>query len=296
MFGRILVPAATLAVGLVAGAGGATLAQGSTSAKAPTAPVYLAASLLGRNEIPGDKGAVGDPAGRAVEFLRISGDKVSYAIRWQGIGTPTEAHIHLGAVGVNGPVKIELPNAASGTVTVKDKTLLSTLRSDPSGFYANLHTARFPGGAVRGQLHRISRFPDLHRVFTASVLDGVQIYACTRQTDGSYAFTQHNVRATLQYGIHHSFVTPDAGPPQWQAWDGSAVTGKVAEKVPHGTGNIPELDLTATQSGRPAGLLSRVTEILRLNTVGGVAPAGTCDPQTRPTAEVPYRADYLFLS
>jgi hypothetical protein len=202
MYGRILVPATTLAVGLVAGAAGATLAQANTS----------------------------------------------------------------------------------------------SLATDPASFYANLHSARFPGGAVRGQLHRITSRPDPGRVFTASVLDGVQIYACTKQADGTYAFTQHDVRARLQYGIRHSFVTPDAGPPQWVAPDGSAVTGKVLTKVPHGTGNIPELDLAATQSGNSTGLLSRVTEILRLNTVGGVAPAGTCDPQTRPIAEVPYRADYLFLS
>ncbi len=302
MYARILVPGATLALGLAAGAVGVTVAQGSTrppaqgstQAPASSAPVYLAASLLGRNEIPGDKGPVGDPSGRAVEFLKISGNRLSYAIRWQGIGIPTEAHIHLGAVGVNGPVKIELPVAASGTVTVNDPAVLTGLRSDPTGFYANLHTARFPGGAVRGQLHRITSWPQISRVFTASVLDGVQIYACTKQADGTYAFTQHDVRARLRYGIRHSFVTPDAGPPQWVAPDGSAVTGKVLTKTPHGTGNIPELELAATPSG--TGLLSRVSEVLRLNTVGGVAPSGACDPAARPTAEVPYRADYLFLS
>jgi hypothetical protein len=443
---RFAIPAATLGIGLVAGAGtvlsNTTSAQGAPATPKNVAATYLTASLLGRNEIPGDKGLVGDPNGRAVEVIRIKGDQVSYAIRWQAIAAPTEAHVHLGATGVNGPVKVDFfgsgipgtANAAVGTVTVKDKALLSSLTSNPGGFYANLHTAAFPGGAVRGQLHRLSHAVDLNAVlrngplvsldsgdqeipaqdgkatgapdahgtgligihsgrldysftwsgltsptaghihqgvsgtdgpvvaplfaspnglpasltglagtvtdlppritqqvtadpggfytnlhtarfpggalrgqlfdgggtqpaaFTDSVVNGVQIYACIRQPNGGYAFTQHDVRADLQNGIHHSFVAPDAGPPQWVAADGSSVTGKVITKTPNGSGNIPELDLTATQTGRSTGLLSGTAEVMRLNTVGGVAPAGACDPQSHPTVEVPYKADYLFIA
>ncbi|MGW6401940.1 DUF3455 domain-containing protein [Streptomyces sp. NPDC055134] len=54
-----------------------------------------------------------------------------------------------------------------------------------------------------------------------------------------------------------------------------------------------ELDLRATQTGKRHGLLSGTAEILRLNTVGGVAPAGSCDPGT--VVGVPYRADYVFV-
>ena len=45
----------------------------------------------------------------------------------------------------------------SGAVTVSDPTLLAALRSDPSGFYTDLHTNGFPGGAVRGQLHLLNQ-------------------------------------------------------------------------------------------------------------------------------------------
>lgn len=138
--------------------------------------------------------------------------------------------------------------------------------------------------------------PRSGHTFTAAVVRGVQIYACTQQADGAYAYTQHNVRASLQRRIRHSFVAPNAGPPQWIAPDHSAVTGTVVTRTPNGAGNIPELVLTATQSGTSRGLLSRVTEIHRLNTVGGVAPAGTCDPAATPTVEVPYRADYVFIA
>ena len=62
-------------------------------------------------------------------------------------------------------------------------------------------------------------------------MPGSQIYACTPQPDGSFAFTQLNVEAHLTGGIHHTFVQPAAGPPQWQAPDGSAVTGTVVTKT-----------------------------------------------------------------
>jgi hypothetical protein len=57
------------------------------------------------------------------------------------------------------------------------------------------------------------------------------------------------------------------------------------------SGAIAELNLDATQIGASTGLLSHVVEVLRLNTAGGVAPAGTCDPQATPIVNVPYQAD-----
>ncbi|MEU1627809.1 CHRD domain-containing protein [Streptomyces sp. NPDC020096] len=277
----------------------ATAATGNTA-------TYYAASLVGANEVPKPGGPkVGDPHGRALEFLRIQGDRVQFAIKWSGIGAPTMAHIHAGARGVNGPVKVAffeqtLPgslNAVTGSVTVKDAKLLKDITAHPGDFYVNVHTAQFPGGAVRGQLHKVSPFAFGKALSSteASVVSGRQIYACTKQPGGGWAFTQNNVDARLGDGIHHSFVRPNAGPPQWRAADGSAVTGKVLGKTANGVGNVPELDLKASQKGKPGGLLSGTREVLRLNTVGGVAPTGSCDPHTQPKAAVPYHADYVFI-
>jgi CHRD domain/Protein of unknown function (DUF3455) len=264
------------------------------------APATLVASLEGRNEV-----TAGAPAGQALELIGIQGSTLSYSVTWRGIGTPTEADIHAAGRGLEGPVVVPLFTTprpaggfASGTVTVTDPALLAALRSDPGGFYADLHTNEFPGGAVRAQLHLLN-----HAVSTSgvaalqeSVVLGSQIYACTAQADGSFAFTQHDVEAHLGGGIHHTFVQPDAGPPQWQAPDGSAVSGKVVTKNANGAGNIAELNLDATQIGTSAGLLAHAVEVLRLNTLGGVAPAGTCDPQATPIVNVPYQADYVFIN
>jgi len=130
-----------------------------------------------------------------------------------------------------------------------------------------------------------------------SVVLGSQIYSCTAQLDGSFAFTQFGVEARLTGGIHHTFVQPAAGPPQWHAPDGSAVTGPtVVTRNANGAGNIAELNLDATQIGTSSGLLAHVVEVLRLNTLGGVAPAGSCDPQATPIVNVPYQADYVFIN
>ena len=282
---------------------------------AGTGGTVLAASLRGANEVPVAGGpAVGDKDGAAVQFVKVKGDKVSVAVAWRGTGRPTALHIHQGAKGTNGGSKVDFGgligkekskgngtgkgHSLSGTVTVKDRTLLNALKADPSSFYANLHTAQFPGGAVRGQLHKVTvaefDFRDALDNFQASVIKGKQIYECKPAEGGGYAFAQRDVSAVLGGRIAHSFVAPNSGTPQWIARDGSAVTGAVISKTPNGERNIPELDLKATQSGKHRGLLAGTAEILRLNTVGGVAPAGSCAPGA--IVGVPYQADYVFLN
>ncbi len=285
--------------------GGESIGSQST-ALGGSGGTILAASLRGANEVPVQGGpAVNDKDGAALEFIKVKGDKVSVAVTWRGTGKPTLLHIHQGAKGTNGGVKVDFTklldkakgHSVTGTVKVTDGALLDALKSDPGAFYANLHTAEFPGGAVRGQLHKITvagfDFRDaLHNV-QASVLKGKQIYECKPAEGGGYAFAQRDVSAVLGGHIAHSFVKPNSGTPQWIARDGSAVTGSVISRTPNGEGNIPELDLKATQSGKHHGLLADTTEILRLNTVGGVAPAGSCTPGA--IVGVPYQADYVFL-
>ncbi|WP_394834604.1 CHRD domain-containing protein [Pendulispora rubella] len=274
---------------------------------APGEPAFFAGSLNGANEVP-NGAAAGDEDRRAIAFMEIRGNDVSFAIEFRGIEGLTAGHLHQGAKGTNGPVKIPFfttpvpcgQTSVSGTVRVDDPQLLDDIRSNPGNFYFNLHTEPFPDGAVRGQVHALSSAIDMKRAlkqnFRASVIRGAQIYACTVQADGTFAFTQDNVRATLEGGISHFFVNPGpAGPPEWRARDGSAVTGRVTARIPNGAGNIAELHLAATQVGESRGRLAGIDEILRLNTVGGVAPSGSCDPIKQPTHAAPYQADYVFI-
>ncbi len=287
--------------------GGVAAATVPAVAAEDSGGTVLAASLRGANEVPVEGGAaVGDKDGAALQFVKVDGDQVSVAVKWRGTDKPTALHLHQGAKGTNGGVRIDFTGllksngkgrTVAGTVKVEDAALLDALRTDPGSFYANLHTAAFPGGAVRGQLHKVTvaafDFRDALHNFQASVHKGKQIYECKPVEGGSPAFAQRDVSAVLGGGIAHSFVQPNSGTPQWIAPDRSAVTGAVISRTPNGNGNIPELDLRATRSGKDRGLFAGVTEILRLNTVGGVAPAGSCTPGT--IVGVPYQADYVFL-
>src|SRR5215470_12213436 len=102
------------------------------------APATLIASLEGRNEVTG-----GATAGQALELIGLQGSTLSYSVSWRGIGTPTEADIHAGGLGADGPVVVPLfttprpaDGFASGTVTVTDPALLDALRTSPGSFYA----------------------------------------------------------------------------------------------------------------------------------------------------------------
>lgn len=266
---------------------------------------FFVASMSGDQEVPVQGGpAVGDRDGVALEFVKVKGDKVSFAVKWRGTDRPTALHIHQGGKGTNGGIKVDFTQqlgkgegrTAAGSVRVKDAALLDAFRTNPGGFYANLHTAQFPGGAVRGQLHKVTNAFDFNRAlenFQSPVLRGQQVYECKKGDDGRSSFQQRDVRAVLAGGIAHSFTAPNSGTPQWIARDRSAVTGAVLSRTPNGTANIAELDLAATQSGRKHGLFSRTVEILRLNTKGGVAPAGSCRPGA--VVGVPYAADYVFV-
>ncbi|MER7443908.1 CHRD domain-containing protein [Micromonospora avicenniae] len=120
------------------------------------------AFLSGDQEVPvADGPAVADPTGRAVAFVKARNTQVDYSFAWVGI-KPTLGHLHKGRFGTNGSVVVPLFGTAvpativaiSGTATGLDSTLVKDIAEHPSDYYANLHTADYPGGAVRGQLYK----------------------------------------------------------------------------------------------------------------------------------------------
>ncbi|MGP3914791.1 CHRD domain-containing protein [Nonomuraea sp. 10N515B] len=161
---RILtVPGLALATALIStGLINASLSPAAAQVESST-PMYFAAKLYGKNEVPAPGMKVGDGNGSAIAVFRIHGNRVDYAIRWHKVAPPTGFHIHRGDAGQNGDVRIPffgqaLPaslSAIKGTVYVKDLGLLNRIMHNPMGWYANLHTGEFPGGAVRAQLHRV---------------------------------------------------------------------------------------------------------------------------------------------
>jgi hypothetical protein len=123
---------------------------------------------------------------------------------------------------------------------------------------------------------------------------GVQKYAC--QASGAWLFTDPDAdlfKATRKPAGSH-FLNFATGRPVWRWKDGSPVEAARAASAAAGAANIPWLLLqgVATSAGDEGDRLADTTWVQRLNTSGGVAPAGACSPGE--TRAVPYEADYLF--
>jgi hypothetical protein len=117
----------------------------------------------GRQEVPAPGVKVGDDNGRAGWLVQPEGDRVWFASAWKRVGPPVAAHIHRARKGKNGPVTVPffeakkgLPpgvNGLAGSVKTNE-ALARRIWTTPKNWYVNLHTAQFPGGAVRGQLYK----------------------------------------------------------------------------------------------------------------------------------------------
>ena len=113
----------------------------------------LSTTLTGAAEIPGP----GDPDGSGTAALTVNPGlgQICYALTVSGIAPATAAHIHLGAVGVAGPVVVPLEPPTDGSASAcaeVDRELALAILMSPSDYYVNVHNAEFPAGAVRGQL------------------------------------------------------------------------------------------------------------------------------------------------
>jgi hypothetical protein len=131
----IVVMFAALVV--AAGAAGAVQSGGS-----------LHATLTGKAETP-----KGDPDGRGTAEVKINGTKVCWEIKVSKVQTIVAAHIHKGRPGTAGPVVVPFGAKfrAKGCTTTT-AAIAAAIKRSPSSYYVNVHNAKYPGGALRGQL------------------------------------------------------------------------------------------------------------------------------------------------
>ncbi len=112
------------------------------------------ALLLGHNEAT----PVVTSAKGLAQFTLINTDTLQYQLAVSDIISITMAHIHLGAIGQNGPVihglyngseTFNAANPISGVITLTAQSMVDLLTGY---YYVNVHTAANPSGEIRGQI------------------------------------------------------------------------------------------------------------------------------------------------
>ena len=124
----------------------------------------LGAVLTGSQEVP----ATTTPGfGNATVTFDSTRQNVAVTITVSNLGSPISAfHIHEKEAGASGSV-VENLSGLGGAFTNGTMTGTFPIAADvaarmllnPAGFYVNVHTTQFPGGAIRGQLAFVSGGP-----------------------------------------------------------------------------------------------------------------------------------------
>jgi CHRD domain len=112
----------------------------------------LIAKLSTRAERPAPKGGA---SATGVFLATLKGSSLSWRLTFSHLtGRAAAAHIHIGRIGVAGPVAVPLcgpcASGAHGSVRLTAKTRAEVLAGHT---YVNVHTARNAAGEIRGQIY-----------------------------------------------------------------------------------------------------------------------------------------------
>ncbi len=165
----------------------ATAVAGSVSAQAQTSFVSF---LNGAQEVATPP--VVTPAfGNGTVMMNAAQTQITINLRFEGLlAGVTVAHIHNGAVGVNGPVILDIfplidfsaRTFTSGTIfsRILDVTPAQASVLLAGNGYFNIHTSRHPGGEIRGQINVVPE-PSTY-LLMATGLGGLMLVARRRRT------------------------------------------------------------------------------------------------------------------
>lgn len=117
----------------------------------------FALQLSGDNEVCEGDSCGGDGTGTAIIDINPDRNEVCYQIGLRDVEDVTGAHIHVGDEGETGDVLVNLRYSGDNEggedcVEDVDEDILEQIAEDPAGHYLNVHSERYPDGAVRAQL------------------------------------------------------------------------------------------------------------------------------------------------
>lgn len=142
------------------------------------------------------------------------------------------------------------------------------------------------------------RVPPTQTLSLAARAAGVQIYDCKPAKDDPSRFEWifRAPEADLFDAAGNKIGRHYAGP-TWESNDGSKAVGEVKARDDGPDAKAIPWLLLGAKSTSGDGVLGRTASVQRIQTVGGIAPAGGCSPsQAGKEARVPYGAMYYFYA
>ena len=100
--------------------------------------------------VRGEGARVWDSDGKGKAEVTV--DTKTRKICWEytgikGIDKPVATHIHKGKKGAAGPIVVDFMSAKTKGCVTSTKAIVKDVVKNPASYYANIHTAAFPGGA-----------------------------------------------------------------------------------------------------------------------------------------------------
>lgn len=127
----------------------AVLAFSAMPALAET--LKFSADLKGASEVPPTNSA---GTGKLEATLDTDSKVFTWTVTYEGLsGDAIGAHFHAGAKGAAGDVVVPIPDPLASPINGNAKLTddqITQLKG--SGWYLNIHTAKFPDGEIRGQV------------------------------------------------------------------------------------------------------------------------------------------------
>lgn len=157
---KLLIPGlAVVAIGVAACGSSSKSSTGSGGSAGPSKSKTgvpgrtYHVKLSGQAETP-----PGAPKGTGQAVIALHGSSLRVCWRFshlRGFSAATVSHVHSGPKGASGPVVVPLSTGTKlhhkGCVHAS-AGVIRAIEKNPAGYYVNIHSKKYPGGAVRAQL------------------------------------------------------------------------------------------------------------------------------------------------
>lgn len=188
----------------------------------PQSDAYYWANLFGSNEVPS---IITDAVGALA--LTVTGDQLVVSGSFSDLSSPLAtqidggAHLHLGLPGSNGGIQITLNattdvDGLNGVFDPLDNTFTLTAEQqtalESGAIYANIHSANFPSGELRGQVGATERIVFRAHLaaaneipLTTSLASGQILLSLTDNSlivTGSFSGLESDIAIDILGGIH----------------------------------------------------------------------------------------------